>query len=91
LGYHQYSFLLPDDKEESALTINGKKSNLKKVDFDRLAENLELNYAQRDSVYKQLFKVRKDFNETIENSLLTKELKEGYHAIINSNYKILAS
>ena len=81
--------LIPDDKEESALTINGKKSNLKKRDFDALAENLELNTEQRDNVYKQLFRVRKSFNETIENSFLAEELKDGYLKIMNTNYKIM--
>ncbi|MCH9029378.1 MAG: HipA domain-containing protein, partial [Bacteroidetes bacterium] len=34
--------LIPEDKEEIALPINGKKNNLRKSDFDKFAESLEI-------------------------------------------------
>jgi len=33
------ALVIEDDKEESALSINGKKNKLKKKDFDVLAYN----------------------------------------------------
>jgi len=36
------ALVIPEDAEESALTINGKKSNIKKSDFDKLSENLKI-------------------------------------------------
>lgn len=36
---------IPDDPEESALTINGKKANLQRRDFEELAESLNIRQA----------------------------------------------
>ena len=35
--------LMPEDKEELALTLNGKKNNLRKKDFELFAEKLGIN------------------------------------------------
>ncbi len=83
------SLLNPVDKEESALTINGRKNNLAIKDFDALADNLALDKAQKNSVYKQLFKAKAKFEKTIERSLLSPEQKKGYSIIMNKNYHVM--
>ena len=35
--------IMPEDKEETALTLNGKKSGIKRDDFNALAENAGIN------------------------------------------------
>ena len=45
------ALVIADDQEETALTINGKKSRLKKKDFDALASNLEINTKVLNSIY----------------------------------------
>lgn len=44
--------LIPDDKEESALTINGKKNRLKIEDFNQLAKTLKIPNKSVESIYK---------------------------------------
>jgi serine/threonine-protein kinase HipA len=39
-----------------ALTINGKKNRLKKIDFDKLAESLEISHITAERVYNKFRK-----------------------------------
>jgi serine/threonine-protein kinase HipA len=50
------ALVIADDQEETALTINGKKSRLKKKDFDALASNLEINTKVLNSIYAKFEK-----------------------------------
>jgi serine/threonine-protein kinase HipA len=83
--------LLPEDQEQSALTINGKKSRLRKTDFDALAINLELLTKQRQNVYKLLLKTQLLFHDTIERSYMSMELKDNYKELLNENIEMLKS
>lgn len=38
--------IMPEDREELALTLNGKKNNLKRVDFERFGASLKLSEVQ---------------------------------------------
>jgi serine/threonine-protein kinase HipA len=46
--------ILPEDKEDIALVLGGKKRNFNKVYFNRLAEVLQLNEKQIQTVYKRI-------------------------------------
>lgn len=46
--------VLPEDTEESALALNGKKRNLRRKDFDALAGGLEVGEKARDNAYAKL-------------------------------------
>ena len=83
--------LLPEDQEQSALTINGKRNRLRKTDFDELAVNLELLTKQRDNVYKLLLKIQPLFHNTIERSYMSEELKNNYKELLDANFKMLRS
>ena len=55
---------IPDDPEESALTVNGKKSRLLKGDFEALGEQLEIREAAVKNVFRKM-------SDTIEKMLAT--------------------
>jgi len=74
--------LMPEDKEELALTLNGKKSNLRKKDFELFAEKLGINDKVKESVYKKFFSSIKDFNEMIDKSFIKGETKILYKELI---------
>lgn len=73
---------MPEDKEELALTLNGKKSRLKKNDFDALAMHLQLNPKMVDSTYKRFASHIPKFYSFIDMSFLPEELKLSYKNLI---------
>lgn len=79
----------PDDKEEFALTLEGKKRKLNRSHFDVLAEKLELTNKQRDRAYSRLKKNRRKADEWIFKSFLPDEAKEEYLLIMTTRYKSL--
>lgn len=75
--------LMSEDKEELALTLNGKKSNLHKKDFELFAEKLGINDKVKESVYKKFFSSIKDFNEMIDKSFIKDKTRILYKELIN--------
>jgi len=66
----------PEDKEELALTLEGKKSNLKRHHFENLVIRLVLNEKQTQGVFKRFLKKKKEALYWIDNSLLSNTMKE---------------
>lgn len=79
--------LIPDDKEESALTINGKKNRLKIEDFDQLAKSLKISEKSLQSIYKKFVKVKPKWDEFIQQSFLNDDVKLEYQEIVNNRFK----
>jgi serine/threonine-protein kinase HipA len=74
--------VLPKDEEESALTLNGKKKNLGRKDFDALAAALGVNPKARDNAYARLLGIRKTASDVLEKSLLPKAVRESYGELL---------
>jgi serine/threonine-protein kinase HipA len=74
--------LHPEDKEEMALSINGKKKNLKKSDFDALAEKLKINAKTLDNTYKRFHKALPQMLAFTDLSFLSEEMKQNYKDLI---------
>lgn len=83
------ALVIPDDKEESALTINGKKSKLKLNDFNVLAESLKINEKSLQSIYSRFNKVLPKWISFIEQSFLSKEMQKNYMELLNTRHKNL--
>src|SRR5690606_5383958 len=81
------ALVIPDDKEESALTINGKKNNLKKNDFDLLAASLKINEKSLNAIYNRFNKVLPKWIALIEESFLSKEMQSKYIDLLKSKHK----
>lgn len=81
------ALVIPDDKEESALTINGKKNNLKKNDFDLLAASLKINEKSLNAIYNRFNKVLPKWIAFIEESFLSKEMQTKYIDLLNSKHR----
>jgi len=75
--------LMPQDKEELALTLNGKKSNLRKKDFEKFADGLGIINKVRDNTFSKLFNSQKAFEGFIDMSFLNDEMKKGYKSLIS--------
>jgi len=78
----------PKDKEEMALTLNGKKNKIKLTDFSALAETLGINEKVYTNRYKHFSKRNKEVFEWIDRSFLIKEMKKNFKHIWNEKQAI---
>jgi serine/threonine-protein kinase HipA len=79
----------PDDKEELALTLEGKKKKLRRENFEHLAKILELNDKQIKGTFRRLLKNKSKAIEWINNSFLSDEYKEKYITLLEERYSRL--
>jgi len=80
------SIILPDDKEELALTLEGKKKKLKNENFVHLGKSLDLTDKQIESVFKRMVKNKAKAIEWIAKSFLSNKMKIDYQEILESRY-----
>ena len=79
----------PEDTEELALTLEGKKNKLKREHFETLGKGLELNDKQISGVFRRFEKNKPAAIEWIDNSFLSDDLKSDYKTILEARYKRL--
>ena len=82
---------IKNPKEEIALTLNGKKRNLRRKDFiDYYAfEILKLNQLIVNDKLAQIEKAKNACLSLIDKSFLSEHLKEKYYALLVDRFKIL--
>jgi len=80
------NLIFPDDKEDLALTLDGRKRKIKRYNFDQFALNLGLTEIVRNNIYKEFSKQRIKIPDWINNSFLNVTYKERYLEIVNSKY-----
>jgi serine/threonine-protein kinase HipA len=83
------ALVILDDKEESALTINGKNNRLKRSDFDALAKSLKINDKALQSIYNRFNDVLPEWIAFIKQSFLSKEMQSNYIELLNTKHKKL--
>lgn len=83
------ALVIADDQEETALTINGKKSRLKKKDFDALASNLEINTKVLNSIYAKFANALPNWIDFIKQSFLSKAMQKNYIELLQTKHKNL--
>ncbi|HOZ95520.1 MAG TPA: HipA domain-containing protein [Niabella sp.] len=83
------ALVIADDKEESALTINGKKSRLKKKDFDALASSMNINTKVVESIYVKFERALPNWIDFIKQSFLTKSMQKNYIELLQVKYQNL--
>lgn len=81
------NLIYPDDKEELALTLGGRKRKIKRSDFDQLAMSLGMTEIVRDNVYKDFSRQYHKIQGWIDQSFLTDEYKEEFAQIVVNKMK----
>ena len=81
--------LIPKDKEDLALPLNGKKSNFRKKDFDSFASQLEINETALRKIYEKFGDSFIEMNKLINKSFLTKEMKEKYLVLLDERRNVI--
>jgi serine/threonine-protein kinase HipA len=74
--------LLPQDEEESALTVNGRKKKLTRKDFGCLAELLRLTEKQTANTFGRFSAKLDAAYSIIERGCCTSEMKSRYMALM---------
>jgi len=81
--------VLPDDKDELALTLNARKRKLKKSDFNHLLNTYKIDEKVIENIYEKYRKIVPQWLNFIDTSFLPKQMKEEYKSIINKRKSIL--
>jgi serine/threonine-protein kinase HipA len=76
----------PADKEELALTINGRKSKFDRARFVEFGQGLELTKRQIEGVFNRLLRSEGSAIDLIKVSFLSDEYKQKYTALLTERY-----
>lgn len=84
------SIAIKNPEEEIALTLKGKKSNLKASDFtDYYAkERLQLNEKTIETILQDMFRAKQKWKDLISVSFLSNDMKEKYSKILEHRLKM---
>jgi serine/threonine-protein kinase HipA len=81
--------LLPEDTEDTALTLNGRKSRLGRNDFMKLAESLRLTEKQAMNTFSRFSSNLDAALELLGRGLCADDMKERYKELISSRARRL--
>ena len=76
------ALVIPEDKEELALTLNGKKNKLTREDVTIAALKSGMEQRVIENIYLKFQKTIPHWNVLIDNSFLSYEMKENYKSMI---------
>lgn len=76
------AIVFPEDKEELALNLRGKKKKLKREHFEQLGEGLGLSPKQIKGTFKRMLKNQSKASHWIDQSFLSMEMKVAYKEVM---------
>ena len=77
----------PADDEDLALTLNGNKKRIKRIDFETAFTTLHLDTKQQANLFLKMEKAKKKWLEFIEISFLSDDYKTGFIQLINERFE----
>lgn len=80
------AIVIPKDNEELALTLEGKKSKLKRIHFERFGKTLGLTNKQIKGAFDRLEVNKPQAIHWIQKSCLSKMMKGAYIELLESRY-----
>ena len=83
------ALVIPEDTEELALTLNGKKKKLKKTDFIISMQACGLEAKVIDNIFLKFLRVETLWNEFICNSFLPIDMQNRYINIIRNKLELI--
>ena len=81
------AIVFPEDEEELALTLSGKKKKLKKEHFEALGQGLGLTPKQISGTFQRMINNKALAVEWIERSFLSDKMKKAYLEVLESRYE----
>lgn len=83
------ALVIPEDKEESALTINGKKNRLTIKDFNALAQRMQINEKVLAGIYSRFKMILQEWQKFIKQSFLSESMQKNFIELIDKRHKKL--
>ncbi len=80
------AILFPEDTEELALSLAGKKKKLRQEHFEQLGKGLGLTDKQIKRAFNRMVKNKPKAVSWIDKSFLSKEMKINYKEVLKSRY-----
>lgn len=84
------AILFPEDSEELALTLVGKKKKLKREHFEQLGNGLGLTSKQIKGSFNRMMKNKSKAIDWIDRSFLSENMKIAYKDLLSEKYNQLA-
>ena len=81
--------VIPTDKEELALTINGKKQNIRRKDFIKFAETIGIAEKTADKMIEKIVKLKNKYIAMCRESYMPDEMKKSLENLIENRIAIL--
>lgn len=81
--------VIPEDTEELALTLNGKKRKLTRHDFETAMLSSGLNEKVVSNIFRKFLRIYPQWEATIRNSFLPADLQEAYWQLIQQRIAII--
>ena len=80
------ALVFPEDKEDMALTLNGKKRRVKKSDFTAAFTTLKMEERQQENVFRKMERYRSKWAELIDASFLSEDFKTLYKGTVAERF-----
>ena len=81
--------IMPEDKEQLALTINGKKRNIHKKEFRKLAESCDISLKAAENMLKKICSQEQKLLKQVDKAYLSEEQEDEVKQLIQERIKIL--
>lgn len=81
--------IMPEDKEQTALALNGKKQNIRRKDFLLFADECGVSAASAEKMIKKLVSLNPRFSDICEESLLPEDMRKSFAALIEERCGVL--
>jgi len=81
------AIVFPEDTEELALSLVGKKKKLKQEHFEQLGKGLGMTSKQINGAFNRMIKNKKMASEWINRSFLSQAMKTAYLEVLEGRYK----
>ena len=76
----------PADDEEMALTLNGKKKKINRLDFIAAFNTSKLDTAQQENIFRKMNRYKSAWFDFIDLSFLHEDLKVAFKALIDDRF-----
>ena len=83
------ALVIPEDKEQLALTLNGRKNKIVRSDFISAFNNAQLDEKQQWNIFKKMEACKSDWLSFIDISFLSKEFKIKYKEVIHQRFHVV--
>lgn len=85
------NIVLPEDTEQLALTLNGKKSNFRRKDFIAFADKCDIKEKAAEKMIYKMCSLRAKFLRLCDESYLSDEKKDAMKTLITDRIEIVSS